>query len=109
MAQRIVVILEDDLDGTKASETITFALDGVTYEIDLNDENASQLRSTFASWVGAARRISGRKQQAKAPTDRRGDLNEIRAWARKNGHTVSDRGRIPGPIVQAYDSAHSPA
>lgn len=105
MAQRVTVILEDDLDGSKATETIQFGLDGVAYEIDLNTENASHLREALAPWVGAARRMSGRKNPARTST-RRSDLNEIRAWARENGHEVSDRGRVAQTIVRAYDAAH---
>lgn len=104
MVQRLIVHLEDDLDGTKAAETIQFGLDGVTYEIDLNDENSAQLRDAFASWVGAARRVGGRKQRSGIP-DRRGDLNEIRTWARENGYKVSDHGRVPDKVLRAYDAA----
>lgn len=109
MAQRVHVILEDDIDGSEASETIQFALDGVNYEIDLNDENAAKLRDSLASWVGHARRVSGRKQQTKSTTSRgtgRQDLNAIRDWGRANGYTVSDRGRISSDLLQAYEAAN---
>lgn len=65
MAQRVTVTLVDDLDGTAATETIHFTLDGVAYEIDLNEENTTQLRDAFAPWVGASRRVAGRKQRTK--------------------------------------------
>lgn len=106
MAARVKVILEDDLDGSKADETIQFGMDGVAYEIDLNTENAARLRETLAPWVGAARRVAGRKHSSRTST-RRSDLNEIRAWARENGHEVSDRGRVAQTIVRAYDAAHA--
>lgn len=109
MAQRVHVILEDDIDGSEASETIQFALDGVNYEIDLNDENAAKLRDSLASWVGHARRVSGRKQPAKSTTSRstgRQDLNAIRDWGRANGYTVSDRGRVSADLMKAYDAAN---
>ena len=61
MAQRTVVSLVDDLDGTEANETVEYALDGVTYEMDLNDENAKQLREVFGPYISAARRTGGRR------------------------------------------------
>lgn len=106
MVQRIMVILEDDLDGSKATETVQFGLDGVAYEVDVNDEHAARLRDVLAPWVRAARRVSGRKQQTRTST-RREDLNEIRVWARENGYEVSDRGRVAQTIVRAYDTARS--
>ncbi len=105
MAQRIRVFLEDDVDGGEAAETISFSLDGASYEIDLSDENATQLRSQFATWVGSARRVGGRRQTA-AAGKRRDDLDEVRQWARANGRTVSDRGRVAQDILDAYDAAH---
>ncbi|MGZ4600626.1 MAG: histone-like nucleoid-structuring protein Lsr2 [Oryzihumus sp.] len=111
MAQRVVVTLEDDIDGGEAAETVSFALDGVSYEIDLSEANASKLRDDLASWIGHARRAGGRKTTS---TARRGgggrggrDLSAIREWARKNGHKVSDRGRISADIQAAYDKAHA--
>ncbi|MGZ4720583.1 histone-like nucleoid-structuring protein Lsr2 [Oryzihumus sp.] len=111
MAQRVVVTLEDDIDGGEAAETVSFALDGVSYEIDLSEANASKLRDDLASWIGHARRAGGRKTTS---TARRGgggrggrDLSAIREWARKNDHKVSDRGRISADIQAAYDKAHA--
>jgi hypothetical protein len=111
MAQRVQVILEDDLDGSEASETVEFALDGVTYEIDLNDQHAAALRDDFARWVGQARRSGGRRQ-----TRRRGagapaagssaDLTKVREWGRANGYKVSDRGRVSQELQDAYAAAH---
>lgn len=104
MAQRIVVRLEDDLDGTEATETVHFGLDGVAYEIDLSDENAAQFRAQLTPWIGAARRVAGRKRLTLASSRR--DLNAVRAWARENGHSVSGRGPVPDPVLCAYDAAH---
>lgn len=56
MAERIQVELVDDIDGSKAQHTVTFALDGVTYEIDLNDRHAQQLRSVFAHYIDRAQK-----------------------------------------------------
>jgi len=111
MAQRVVVTLEDDIDGGEAAETVSFALDGVSYEIDLSEANASKLRDDLASWIGHARRAGGRKTSsatARRSGSRGGrDLSAIREWARKNGHKVSDRGRISADIQAAYDKAHA--
>lgn len=109
MAQRVSIILEDDLDGSAAEETVTFALDGVGYEIDLNTKNASALRDALAPYVGHARRAAARRAGAR-PAATRGsgkrDLADVRDWARRNGHKVSDRGRISAEIQAAYDKAH---
>jgi len=109
MAQRVEYKLVDDVDGTTAVETVSFSLDGVSYEIDLTASNAKKLRNDFAGWVGHARRSGGRKgaRKAGAAAQRRGDLSAVRQWARKNGHQVSDRGRISADILAAYDKAHS--
>ena len=110
MAKRVQVMLVDDIDGSDAVETVSFSLDGVSYEIDLAAANAKKLRNDFATWVGHARRSGGRKSSRKAGASagqRRGDLSAVRQWARKNGHQVSDRGRISADILAAYDKAHS--
>jgi len=108
MAQKTVVILEDDLDGGKAEETVTFSLDGVSYEIDLSGKNASKLRDAFAPYVGAGRRVGGRAARGRGRAAGRGpnETAEIRAWAKKKGLDVSERGRIPASIVEAYRTAH---
>lgn len=112
MAQRVEVILVDDLDGGPASETVTFALDGVSYEIDLSEENAKALRDDVAKWTGHARRAgsSGGRRAGRRSSGggagRRTDLASVREWARANGHQVSDRGRISADIQAAYDKAH---
>ncbi len=112
MVQKTQVILVDDIDGSEADETVTFALDGVSYEIDLTSAHATEFRDAFASWIGHAR-----KQQARAGgratgggarrgrTDKE-QLSKIREWARENGYTVSDRGRIPGNVLEAFQAAH---
>ena len=112
MAQRVRIELTDDLekDGTLATQTVTFALDGVTYEIDLSDDNAQKLRDGLAQWVAAARRSGGRKSVRTPATRRRSDsgsANDIRAWAREQGMEVSDRGRVKEEIRQAYEAAHA--
>lgn len=107
MAQRIQVVLEDDVDGSAASETVHFGLDGVTYEIDLSDSNAEALRGSLAQWIGHARRSGGRKVAGRrAATGGKANVSGVRDWARANGFEVSDRGRIPAAVQQAYDKAH---
>lgn len=112
MAQRVQVLLVDDIDNTDADETVTFALDGVSYEIDLNNANAAKLRDALAPWVGHARRSGGRKSTGRSSSGggggntRRKDVSAVREWARENGHEVSERGRIPAAVQEAYDKAN---
>lgn len=106
MAQKKHVVLIDDVDGSPASETVLFGLDGVDYEVDLNEEHAEALRESLAEWIGHARKLRGRKRSARgsgaSPTT---DTAKVREWARQNGYTVSDRGRIPSNVREAYERA----
>ena len=115
MAQRVQIVLEDDLDGGEAAETVTFGLDGVSYEIDLSDQNAGKLRDELATWIGHARRAGGRRATGRrsgsstgstSSAGKRSDLAAVRAWAREHGHQVSDRGRVSAAVQEAYDKAH---
>lgn len=109
MAQRVHIVLEDDIDGDAAEETVRFALDGNSYEIDLSAQNAAKLRDALAPYVGAARRSTGGRGGRKSSRGRGGsgsNPSEIREWARANGHQVSDRGRVPAEIKAAYDAAN---
>lgn len=105
MATRTEILLIDDIDGSSASETIPFALDGVTYEIDLSDQNASRLRADLSDWAKAARRI-GVKAAKSAPRNenRSAYLKRLREWAKDNGHAVPERGRIPADVEKAYEA-----
>lgn len=108
MAQRIEVLLVDDVDGGDASETLTFGLDGSIYEIDLSDENAAKLRAALADWVAKARKVKGSPKAAKATPGKtlpKQDLSKVRAWATANGYEVSSRGRVPRDIAQAYEAS----
>lgn len=115
MAQKTIVQLIDDLDGTAAEDisTVSFALDGVEYEIDLTDSNAENLRDSLQEFVAAARRTGGRIKRGTAPVGRPGSApnreqtKAIRDWARQNGFQLSDRGRIPGTVVDAFERAHA--
>jgi hypothetical protein len=116
MAQKVIVELVDDLDGTASDDisTVTFALDGASYEIDLTADNADQLRDTLADFVTAARRTGGRIKRAASvsasaarPAADREQTKAIRNWARQNGFDLADRGRIPAHVVAAFDQAHA--
>ena len=106
MVQKMTVVLEDDVDGTAAAETVAFALDGVSYDIDLSHANAEKLSAALAPWVGHARRVGGRKSSARAPKGAGSNANAIRTWARGKGMQVSDRGRVSAEIRKAYEDAH---
>ena len=112
MAQRVNVELIDDLDESPAAETVSFALDGVSYEIDLSESNAAKLRDALAPFLGHARRTGGRRGGARsggsapAPKAGGGNAADIRAWARENGFEVSERGRVSAEVRAAYAAAH---
>jgi hypothetical protein len=109
MAQKVHIVLEDDLDGSDATQTVSFALDGASYEIDLNDKNAAALRDALANYVGHARKVSGGSRRGRRSTASPANghsAKEIRDWARSNGHDVPERGRIPGGVRDAFEAAH---
>jgi hypothetical protein len=104
MSSKVLVVLEDDMDGGKASETITFAIDGTQYEIDLNDQNAKKLRDALDGYVSKARKVSGRRSTARK--DGSGvDNTAVRRWAESNGIELSKRGRIPQDVVSQFKAA----
>jgi hypothetical protein len=103
MAQKTHIQLIDDLDNRDADETITFGLDGVTYEIDLHAENATRLRADLAEYVANARKTGAGKQTAR-PSKSTEHFQTVREWARKRGLKVSSRGRIPADILKAYNN-----
>ena len=105
--KRTVTILEDDLDGSEASETVSFALDGAEYEIDLNDGHANELRSALERFTNAGRKTSGGRGR---PAGRKSsgsniDTRAVRMWALDNGFKVNTRGRIQQEIVEKYQAA----
>jgi hypothetical protein len=116
MARKVQVILSDDLDeNSPADETVSFSLDGTSYEIDLSEKNAGEMREAFSRYVQAARKVgrgsgrasgAGRSRATGGGRMDREQAGAIRDWARKNGHSVSDRGRIPASVVEAYEAAH---
>jgi hypothetical protein len=123
MSQQMTVRFVDDLDGSEASGTVDFGLDGRRYEIDLSEANAMRLREALAPFVGAARAAGGRRSagrgsgrgrgarqsvaalQSTSARSTREETAVIRQWARDHGHQVSDRGRISKSIMEAYQAA----
>lgn len=110
MAQRVVVTLSDDIDGGEAAETVTFALDGKSYEIDLNPSNAKKLRKALAPYMAAGRRrTKAAKHDKTRITYRHTSLEAapaaVRAWAQSNKMDVPARGRIPKRVYEAFREA----
>lgn len=110
LAKHVVVTLVDDTDErSTADETVSFGLDGFTYEIDLSNKNAKKIRDTMAFWAAHARRLpGGRRRPGTKLADQGTDSSEVRAWLRERGHQISDRGRIPVPLRQKYDESNAP-
>lgn len=111
MAKQTTVTLVDDLDGSEADEQIQFMVDGRSYEIDLSAANSARLREALAPFVSAARRAGGRRRSpatgepARPSTDR--EQNQaIREWAQSKGMKISERGRIPSNVLEAYHQSH---
>jgi len=107
MATRIAVVLEDDLDGGPADQTLEFGLGGTEYVVDLSAKNAARLRRQLAPFIEHARRAGrGQRRRPGRPASARERSSRIRAWANDQGIAVSDRGRIPAGIAGQYDAAH---
>ena len=120
MAQRTIVTLVDDVTGEEAENinTVEFALDGVTYELDLTAENSAKLRNALSRYARAGRKIGGGRRSGARPGQairskgsavgyNRETLKSIREWAKKNGHNVSDRGRLSAEVLQAWETARA--
>jgi len=112
MAKKVTVTLVDDFDGDgPADETVEFSIDGVSYEIDLSAKNAKKLRDDLKQWIDAGRRVGGRRRgRSGGPARGRASIDReqsaaIREWARRSGHKVSTRGRIPAEIIDAFHAA----
>jgi hypothetical protein len=103
MAQKVQVVLLDDIDGGSADETLKFSFEGASYEIDLSTAHAAELRASVAPWLKAARKVSGRTSGRAVANS---DTSKIRAWAKSTGLGVSERGRISAEIRAAYTAAH---
>lgn len=109
MATQVISKLVDDLDGTDAAESVRFALDGTEYEIDLNNDNANELREALARFTNAGRKVSGgrgRPAARKSASHGGPDAKAVRLWAAEQGLQVNTRGRIQADIVEKYEAAH---
>ena len=108
MAQKVHIVLVDDLDQSDAEETVTFGLDGKEYAIDLNSDHAQKLRDALAPFVAHARPVSGRGRRSSGSAKAASGAApaEIRAWARENGFDVPERGRVAAEVREAYAAAH---
>lgn len=105
MAQKVNIIVTDDLDGSEGASTYSFGLDSGSYEIDLTEKNRKKLEEALEPFLEAARRIPRKGRSTTASSKSRGDATEIRTWAAANGHDLPSRGRIPKDVRAAYESA----
>ncbi|TCK22573.1 histone-like nucleoid-structuring protein Lsr2 [Pseudonocardia endophytica] len=112
MAKHTTVTLVDDLDGGEADEQVQFAVDGKSYEIDLSSKNAEKLRDHLAPYVSAARRAGGRSAAPSGGSSNSSSASDramnraVREWAVAQGMKISERGRIPSSVLEAYRNAH---
>jgi hypothetical protein len=105
MATKVLTTLQDDIDGSNATQTIRFALDGIEYEIDVSDRNANRLRNSLGEFIAHGRKVGGKHARKKTASSAEVDTKAVRAWAQANGIEVSNRGRIPAEIVERYRAA----
>jgi hypothetical protein len=104
MATRVLTTLQDDIDGSVATQTIRFALDGIEYEIDVSDRNANRLRNSMSDFIAHGRKVGGRRA-SRSTASGQVDTRAIRKWAEANGIEVNSRGRIPAEVVERYRTA----
>jgi hypothetical protein len=106
MTRKVQVVLQDDIDGGEPAKTVYFSLDGKSYEIDLRDENAAELRDCLAPWIAAGRRAStARIPEPRSKSRRPAETADIRRWAEENGIPVATRGRLPVDLRARYEAA----
>jgi Lsr2 len=107
MAKNVSVVFTDDIDGSEGAGAVRFSLDGVTYEIDLGEENRAKLEGDLAPFVAAARR-PGRDNRRRGGRTAASSVDgtAVRAWAREAGLGISERGRISSEIIRQYEAAH---
>ncbi|MGD0555999.1 MAG: Lsr2 family protein [Streptosporangiaceae bacterium] len=107
MAQRVQVSFVDDIDGSEAEGTVRFGLDGGNYEIDLNAKHAAELRDALGKYLEHARKAAGGagRRPGRGPRPSRQDTTAIREWAKAQGLTVAERGRVPAEIIAKYQEA----
>lgn len=119
MAQKVIREFVDDIDGSPAERTFSFAVDGVFYEIDLSTQNIAEFTSAVGGFLESARKVKGGSQSSRGPRSRgagaggarqsREQIRAVREWARRHGYSISERGRIPASVQQAFDQAHTAA
>jgi nucleoid-associated protein Lsr2 len=104
MATKVLRSLQDDIDGSDATQTIRFALEGIEYEIDVSDRNANRLRNSLGDFIAHGRKVGGRRGRKSASS---GDVDTraVRKWAEASGIEVNSRGRIPAAVVERYKAA----
>jgi hypothetical protein len=109
MAQKIQTLLLDDLDGSEADETVRFGLDGASYEIDLSEAHARELRDSLARYAGAGRKVNPLRGAPARKTVRSAsngyDSTEVRDWAKAQGIEIKDRGRVPSDVIAKFKAA----
>ena len=105
MATQTITEWLDDLDGGAAEETVSFELDGVSYEIDLSSTNATALRAAVQPWIAAGRRVGGARGNVPVAVPTGVDAKAVRAWAASNGVQVPARGRMPQSVIDQYRAA----
>jgi Lsr2 len=107
VAQKILTLFIDDIDGTEADGTVRFGLDGAEYEIDLNAKHAEALRKKLSKYIQAGRRTGGRRPARNRRRAADGQLNttEVREWAKAQGFEVKDRGRVPAELITRFRAA----
>jgi len=108
MAKTISVVTTDDLDGSQNAETVTFGMDGVTYEIDLSEKNRAKFERAFAPYIEHGRRVTTRRRRSGVASSAgpRVDRAAVRVWAKEQGLNVSERGRISAEVMERYAAAH---
>ena len=105
MARRTITILQDDVDGSAAAETVRFGLDGAAYEIDLSEKNAAKFRDALAGYIAKARKMRGGRNGHRSRSGSGVDNKAVRAWAKSNNVEISNRGRIPAEVIEQYRKA----
>ncbi|QEQ94080.1 Lsr2-like DNA bridging protein [Streptomyces phage Saftant] len=105
--ERVIVDLVDDIDGTGTARTVTFAVDGTSYEIELNKKNEAKLMKAMAPWVNAARKVSATRSTRRRRAAKPVDNAAVRQWAAENGVEVSATGRVPKAVIAQYEAARS--
>jgi len=108
VVRKVSVVITDDLDGSQGAETVSFGLDGVSYEVDLGQPNRARLAEALAPFIAAGWRVSrGSRRRGAGPAGaRRVDRAAVRTWAREAGLAKSERGRISTEVMRKYEAAH---